>query len=196
MPMDLHQLEVAAINAALKNDWQKAIELNSQIVEFDTQNLEAFLRLGFAYLQKGNYKEAKKTYKKVLELQPNHPIAKEKLSQINVLLEKKSKPKEHTKLELDPTLFADVPGKTRSVSLVNLGQKHILANLNIGEKVQLKIRKRRVEVRTENGECIGALPDDLSKRLILFINASSKYVTYIKEASLKEIIVFIKEIFA
>ena len=87
-----------------------------------------------------------------------------------------------------------MPGKTRTVSLVNLGQKQVLAKLSIGEKVELKIRKRRVEARTEKGEYIGALPDDLSKRLILFMNAGSKYVAYIKDASLKEIILFIKEI--
>ena len=192
--MELHQLEVEAINAALQNDWQKAIELNQKIVELDPQNLEAYLRLGFALLQKGNYKQAKKAYKKVLEIQPNHPIAKEKLSQLNVLLEKNTKPKESSKLELDPNLFADVPGKTRSVNLVNLGQKHILANLSIGEEVELKIRRRRVEIRTKQGEYIGALPDDLSKRLILFMNAGSKYIAYIKDASLKEITVFIKEV--
>lgn len=190
----MHKLEVSAIDAALKNDWDKAIELNKKILEIDPNNIEALLRLGFSYIQKGEFKEAKKAYKKVLEIQPNHPIAKEKLSQVNVLIEKKEKAKKANNLKLDPNLFADVPGKTRSTPLVNLGQKHVLARLNIGEKIELKIRKRRVEARTLDGEYIGALPDDLSKRLILFMNAGSKYEAYIKEASLKNVIIFIREI--
>ncbi len=192
--MEIHQLEVGAINSALKNDWEKAVEFNLKIVELDPENIDALLRLGFAYMQLGKYKEAKKYYRKVLKIQPNHPIAKEKVSQLTVLIEKKTKIKKHSTLQLDPNLFADVPGKTRSIALVNLGQKQILAKLNIGQKIELKIRKRRVEARTEEGEYIGALPDDLSKRLILFMNAGSKYVAYVKEVSLKEVIIFIKEI--
>lgn len=192
--MDLHQLEVKAIDAALKNDWNKAIKINFEIVKASPKNLDALLRLGFAFMQKGEYAQAKITYKKALEIQPNHPIAKEKIQQLNVLLEKKAKVAKRSKLLLDPNLFADVPGKTRSVELVNLGQKHILAKLSIGEPVELKIRRRRVEIRTKEGEYIGALPDDLSKRLILLMNAGSKYEAFIKEASLKEIIVFLREI--
>lgn len=192
--MDLHTLEVNAIDSALKNDWNKAIEFNQKILQIDPNNIDALLRLGFSFLQRGDFKEAKKAYKRVLEIQPNHPIAKEKTKQINVLLEKKDTSKKTNFLKLDPNLFADVPGKTKTTTLVNLGQKQILAKLNIGEKIELKIRKRKVEARTLDGEYIGALPDDISKRLILFINAGSKYEAYIKEASLKKVTIFIKEV--
>ncbi len=190
--MNLNQLEAQAVEAALENNWEKAVELNEAILKQDPKNLDALLRLGFASFQTGDYKKSKAAYKKIIQIQPHNPIAKEKLKQINILMKEKNT--EVKNLELDPNLFTDVPGKTKTISLVNLGQKNVLAKLNVGEPVVLKIRKRKVEVRTQKGDYIGCLPDDLSKRLILFINAGSEYTAYIKEATLKEVVVFIKEI--
>ena len=190
--MNLNQLEAQAVEAALENNWKKAVELNEAILKQDPNNLDALLRLGFASFQTGDYKKSKSAYRKVIQIQPHNPIAKEKLKQINILIKEKNT--EIKNLELDPNLFTDVPGKTKIISLVNLGQKNVLAKLNVGEPVVLKIRKRKVEIRTQKGDYIGCLPDDLSKRLMLFINAGSEYSAYIKEATLKEVVIFIKEV--
>ena len=94
---------------------------------------------------------------------------------------------------MNPNLFLEIPGKTKSVGLVNLGQKNILAQLSVGQEVVQKIKKRKVEVRTKENEYIGSLPDDLSRRLLVFLKAKSKYGVFIKEASLSRITVFIRE---
>ena len=87
----------------------------------------------------------------------------------------------------------NISGKTRVITLINIGQADVLAKLKIGQKVTLKIKKRRVEVRTDDNEYVGALPDDLSKRLALFLEAGSEYATFIKEASKNIVDVFIRE---
>ncbi|GIW62898.1 MAG: hypothetical protein KatS3mg090_0724 [Patescibacteria group bacterium] len=191
--MTTQQLEQLAIQSALENNWSQAIKYNEQILESDPNNIDALLRLGFASFQINDFNKAKTVYKKILELKPHNTIAKEKIKQINILLKEK-KSINSNNLKLDPNLFTDVPGKTKTIKVVNLGQKNVLAKLNIGEKVNINIRKRRVEIRNDEDEYIGALPDDLSKRLILFLNAGSVYEVYIKEVNLKEVTVFIKEV--
>ncbi len=191
---NIELLEQQAVEAAIKARWQNAIEFNKKIIALDKSNLEAYLRLGFAYLQTGKLKEAKKYYKKALRLQPGNQIATQNLERIDILESKtKTKIKEGQKISLDPNLFIEVAGKTKSVSLVNLGQKDILAQLSIGQEVLLHPKKRKIEIRSKSKDYIGSLPDDLSKRLILFIKAGSEYSAFIKEVSLNKITVFIRE---
>ncbi|MFW5703482.1 MAG: tetratricopeptide repeat protein [Patescibacteria group bacterium] len=188
-------LEQQAIEAAISNDWDSAINLNQQILEQDEGNLGAYLRLGFAYLQSSKISEAGQAYRSALKLHPKHPIASENLERIKILEQKKVKtPTEKERKTLDPNLFLDVPGKTKTVQLVNLGQKIHLAELSIGQEVELKQKKRKIEVRSLSGNYLGALPDDISKRILFFLEAESTYRTFIKEASLSRILIFIKEI--
>jgi hypothetical protein len=95
--------------------------------------------------------------------------------------------------KFDPNLFLEVPGKTKASTLVNLGQKSVLAQLTIGEEVYLISKKRKSEIRTMHKEYIGSLPDDLSKRIFLFIRGESVYTSFIKEVSLNKVVVFIRE---
>jgi len=84
-------------------------------------------------------------------------------------------------------------GRTRIVTLSNIGQADVLAMLKIGEHVFLKSKKRRIEVRNKKGDYIGCLPDDISKRLAFFIEAKTEYDTIIKAATKNSVDVFIKE---
>ena len=186
-------LEKQAIDLAISNRWREAITVNKKILKLDKKNIPALLRLGLAYLQTNKFKQAKTCYQKVLKLQPGNLISLDNLEKIKVLEEKKiaNLPKKQTLF--DPNLFLEVPGKTILAQLINLGQKNILAQLTIGEKVNLKIRRRKIEIRTEKNQYVGSLPDDLSQRLIFFLKAKSIYSCFIKEVNLKKVIVFIRE---
>ncbi len=190
---NIEQLEKKAIEAAINNQWDKAIKINKKILKSDKNNLDALLRLGFAYFQNNDWENAEKIYKKVLKLQKVNSVAQEFLEKIKILKEKKIPRYQKTNLIIDPNLFLEVPGRTTAVELINLGQKNILAQLNIGQKMIFKIRRRKVEVRTEKNQYVGSIPDDLSHRLILFTKAKSEYSCYIKEITLKKVVVFIKE---
>lgn len=187
-------LEQQAIDAAIANDWDKAVELNKSIIDQDDHNIGAHLRLGFALLQSHHIPEAAKAYKAALKIQPKNHLALENLERIEILQKQSGNGNKNEKKNLDPTLFLDVPGKTKTVQLVNLGQKHHLAELYIGKEVELKVKKRRIEVRTSDGDYIGTLPDDISKRIMFFLEENSVYRTFIKEASLSRILIFIKEV--
>lgn len=193
MISDLEILETKAVDSAINLDWEEAIKLNLQIVKLDHKNISAYLRLGYAYLQIGKILESKKYYRKALKIQPKNPVVFENLERIKILEEQKVKKTRRDKITLKPNIFIEISGKTKAVPLVNHGQKDILAKLLIGQEVILKIKKRRVEVRTYDDEYVGNLPDDLSRRLIIFLKAKSKYNAYIKETGLTRVVIFIKE---
>lgn len=189
---DIERLETQSVDAAIRADWNSAIQINESILAIDHHNEQAILRLAYAYLQQGSYEKAKKAYHKALRKQPKLAVAKQYLERIEILEKGKSKPQTN-KPTFDPDLFIETLGKTKSAVLCNLGQKQILAGLYIGEPVLLKIKKRRVEIRTAHDEYIGALPDDLSKRLMLFMKAKSVYTAYIKDVTMTKVVVFIRE---
>lgn len=193
MISDLEILESKAIEAAISLGWEEAISLNKTIIKIDKENLSACLRNGFAYLQLNNTKQAKKYYRMALKIQPKNQVALDNLERIEILDLKKDKKNVLEKVVIRPNLYLDAPGKTKTVALVNIGQKNVLAKLMVGQEVILKIKKRRVEVRTQANEFVGNLPDDISRRLIFFIKAKSQYSTYIKESSLSRVAVFIIE---
>jgi hypothetical protein len=188
---EINALETQAIDAAIQARWSAAIELNTKILELDKKNIQALLRIAFSYLQTGEYEESKKHYHKALRLQSKNAVARQYLEKIEILEQGKKKPQ--SKVAVDPHLFIESFGKTKMAMLTNLGQKQVLASLSIGQQIALKIKKRRVEIRTQDDEYVGTLADDISKRLILFIKAKSTYTAYIKEVSLTKVIVFIRE---
>lgn len=195
MKTGVEKLHDAAVEAAITGEWAKAIKLNTKIISQENKNLDAHLRLAFAHLSTGTLTKAKKAYIKALKLQPANLIAANNLEKIRIMEKKGDKVKsgQQKNPTLDPNLFINIVGKTKVVSLINIGQASLLVKLKIGQPVNLKVKRRKVEVRSDGGDYIGALPDDISKRLILFMEAGSSYLTFIKEASKNSVDVFIKE---
>lgn len=192
--MNDHDLiEQQAVDAAINLDWETAITINKQIIKHDKTNLGAHLRMGFAYIQMGLLQEAKKMYLHVLKIQTENQIALDHLERIAILENKDSKKIGKRDIKFDPSLFLEVSGKTKSVSLINLGQKNMLAQLLVGEEVVIKPKKIKAEIRTKNNEYVGSLADDLSKRIFLFAKAGSEYSVFIKDISLNRVVVFIRE---
>jgi len=187
-------LEQQAIDAAISLHWEDAIALNMSILKIDPKNGPAHLRLGFVYLQTKDLEKAKKYYSKALRIQPKNSVATQNLERIGILEKTKSTGAGNSKSQVfDPELFIEMTGKTKIVGLSKLGQKNVLAELTIGQKVELKVKKRRVEIRTGNGQYVGTLPDDVSNRLMFFMKAKSEYSAYIKDASITRVMVFLKE---
>lgn len=188
---NLASLEKQAIDAAISSNWKDAILFNEKIIAHDKKNIDAYLRLGFACLQNNQLNKAKKYYHKALNIQPGNYLINENLERIKIL-ESKKMVRAKTP-NLDPYLFLEIPGKTKTIGLVNCGQKNILVRLATGQRVDITPKKRRVEIRTNEKEYLGCLPDDLSKRLMIFIKAGSIFSAYIKEGGLKNIVIFLKE---
>lgn len=192
----IKSLSNQAIDSAINNNWDQAIKIYKQIIAIDKQSVDSYLGLGFAFLQLNNIKKAKLYYKKALYYDNTNTIAINNLDKIKIF-EKKGKkklPPLNNSVTLDPNMFINVIGITKVIALTNIGQSDVIAHLKVGEEVFFKIKRRRVEVRNQKNEYIGALPDDISKRLIFFLHSKSKYIIYIKSVFKSQVEVFIKEL--
>jgi len=183
--------ERIAITAALQARWDDAIKANEEILSLSPNDTSALNRLGIAYLKTKQPGNAKKSFQKVLELDPFNTIAKTNL--------KKSSPKfskdyDNTTLLSNHTFsFIEEPGKSKVISLANLGEPHTIATLYTGLETELKIAARKVKV-VLNDNYIGSLPDDISIHLIRLIKAGYKYQTLVKSADTDSVQVYIKEV--
>lgn len=182
----LSTLQLQAVNAAKNSDWNKAIELNEQIIQLNHKNLGALNRLGLSYLQIKKPGKAKSCFKQVLEIDCSNNIAKKNLEKI--------KNKQNTTPNFSQEHFIEEPGKTKITELHRLTGKAILTNLSPGCVCELKIKNRYISVES-NGKYIGTLPEDLSFRLTKLIKRKNQYECYIHTASPKSCSVYVKEIY-
>lgn len=179
-----------AIKATLKGDWEKAIELNLQLLNANPEDIESLNRLAFAYGSIGNIKEAKKTYKKVLEFDDTNPIALKNLKRLGENISRKNQP---PTFSIDNSMFLEEVGKTKVITLVNAAPVKTLHNLQIGQPVVLVIKRLKIFVLNDEEKFLGMLPDNISRRLIKFIKGGNKYIAYVKSIDERSITIFVKE---
>lgn len=196
----MKNLKTLAIEAALKQDWETAIKANEDLLKINPQDVEALNRIAFAQMEKGDLTRARTYYQKTLRLDSFNPIA---LRNLNKLLS--VRPRAFKKLkaqslikETTPTdlanLFLEEIGKTKVTKLKNLAESHIISGFKPGDEVILIVKRRSIFVLDKNNTYLGALPDDLTHRLIQFMKYGNKYQAFIKSAEKNSLTIFIKEL--
>lgn len=189
-------LATQAVNFALTNNWQEAIKTNLLILKENPKDVEALNRLAHAYKETSQVKLSQKTYRKVLQFDHFNPIAQKNLK----LLENSPK---YTKKQgqnansssCPPETFLEEPGKTKIVNLVNPASASVLLTISCGNQVNFLVKRRTVVVTDLNGTYLGALPDDLSAKLIRAIKAGNRYEVFIKTVTKNSLSVFTRELF-
>lgn len=179
-----------AINLALSGNWPEALKINLEIVSENPEDTDALNRIARAYAELGKLNEARETTKKVLKIDPVNPIALK-------CCEKWKSAKNndtHTSGPASDENFLEEPGKTKLVTLLNLGESKIFVNLDPGNEVKLFSHTHKVSINTADGKYIGRLPDDLAARLRNLIKAGNKYQVLIKAIDAKDVKVFIREL--
>lgn len=184
-----------AIEAALQGDWEKAIQLNKNLLKENPEDIEALNRLAFALGEKGKVNEARKTYQKVLSINRFHPIALKNLKRLSLF-----KPRKGNTNGITPrtnhfsSLFLEEVGKTKVVSLVHLAEAKIISTLYPTSPVLLVPRRRGVAITTHDGTYVGALPDDVASRLYVLLKGGNQYEVYIKSVDRNGVSIFIREV--
>lgn len=182
-------LKTQAIQIALTGDWQKAIALNEQILKEEPTDIDTLNRLAFAYTIIGNTKEAKDAYQRVLAIDPTNPIALKNLKKLGAGTNG-TKPALH----ISTNMFLEESGKTKIVTLVNTAPTQLIKTLQLGQLLNLCIKRSKIFVQDEQKQFVGMLPEDIGKRLIRFLEGGNEYESYVKSAHDHEVVVFIKEV--
>lgn len=179
-----------AVSLALSGDWQEAVKVNLEILKDSPKDVDALNRLARAYSEIGNIVKAKATAGKALKIDPQNSIAQRCLDKWKAYKKNGSQ----TKSSISIDAFLEESGKTKIISLLNLGELKSFANLDPGEEVKIDSHAHRISIVSSDGKYIGRLPDDLSARLRKLIKSGNKYQVLIKSVEPKEVIVFIREL--
>ena len=74
-----------AIALALNGEWERAVEVNRAILDRGPNQLDAISRLGKALMEAAQYREARETLEKVIQIAPHNNIAKKNLARLDQL---------------------------------------------------------------------------------------------------------------
>jgi hypothetical protein len=185
-------LKTQAIQTALTGNWANAITLNNSILEETPEDIDTLNRLAFAHSSLGNVKEAKNIYQQVLQLDTQNPIALRNLKRLagnNSTISTKTINSANIS-----ELFIEEPGKTKVIELLNVADKKVISPLRSGEEMTLSVKRMKVFVLDEQKQFVGMLPDDIGRRLILFMNGGNQYEAYIKSVDNNKVIIFAREV--
>lgn len=181
----------SAIDAALKNDWQKALDLNLKLLKNTPSDIDCLNRLGKACLELGNTRKAIGIFKEILKLNKYDPIATK-----NLLRATESPASKGAKIKTPATNFVsflEEPGKTKMVSLVNVASTKTLLTVRCADFVNLTIKRHSIFVESQDGNYLGSLPDDLGHRILVLVKGGNTYEAFVKSVTKGALIVFIRE---
>jgi len=183
-----------AVNLAVQGRWEEAKKLNKEIIAGFPGDVEAYNRLGKALTELGEFAQAKKAYRKALELAPGNPIAKKNIARLETL---PASGKTHGGKTggIGPELFVAESTKSGIVNLHNLTQDSILARVTQGDQVKLVVEGKRLIINKKNGEYLGEVEPRHSSRLVKLIKGGNKYAAAILSVKPGEVQVMIKEIY-
>jgi hypothetical protein len=183
----------AAIEAALNQDWTRAISINQSILSQNPTNTDAMNRLGFAYMKIGKCQDARKVFTEVLRVDSYNKIAAKNLVKLDDIKDHTAKSEQDVPT-MSPMSFLEDPGKTKITQCVNVAPQKVISTLHCGQEVFLKPRNHGIEIRDGRQTYLGALPDDISFRLLKMITANNCYRVFIKSIDKNSLTVLVREV--
>ncbi len=127
-----------AIALAMQSRWQEAVTVNRGILEIFPTDIDAYNRLGRAFMELGAFAKAKEAYSQALALDPNNSIAQKNLQRLSLLPDSHVSAKVKRR-EVAPALFIGEMGKAGVVKLQDLAPPEVLARMAAGNQVYLKV---------------------------------------------------------
>ncbi|MBI2034478.1 MAG: hypothetical protein HYT11_01970 [Candidatus Levybacteria bacterium] len=171
-------------------DWKTAILLNQLLLKENPNDIDTLNRLAYAFASTGNTKKAKDIYNKVLNLDVQNPVALRCLKKLNVI--GKHHMNGHIMQQMN-NIFIEEPGKTKVIELVNIADPKVISQLRCGEILIISLKRMKIFVLDLQKRYIGMLPDDISKRLIRFLNGGNTYAAYVKTTDNSKVMIFLRE---
>ncbi len=130
-----------AIDLAMQGQWREAVAANKVIIESFPRDVDAYNRLGRAYMELGEYSQAREAYNRATELDPFNAIAKKNLQRLSYLGEAvvSSEGSEGESRKVEPQQFIEEIGKAGVVNLYHLAPREIMARMVAGDVDLIKV---------------------------------------------------------
>lgn len=188
------QLSKQAIALAMQSQWREAIAANKEIIDNFPNDVEAYNRLGRAYMELGMYPEAKEAYSRAIELDPYNTIAQKNLHRLSHL-EEALVSLEGESHKAEPQHFIEEVGKAGVVNLQRLAPHEVLARMAAGDSVYLKIDGANLTVENSRGEYLGQVEPKHGQRLIKLMEGGNKYSAAIISPAEDKMTIIIREVY-
>ena len=117
-----------AIALAMQGRWREAVVANQEIIASFPNDVDAYNRLGRAYIELGEYSQAKEAYERAVELDSYNIIAQKNLQRLSYLGEAVAG-SEADSDRVEPQHFIEETGKAGVVDLYRLAPREILAKM-------------------------------------------------------------------
>jgi hypothetical protein len=183
-----------AIALAMQSRWQEAVAVNQSIVESFPTDIDAYNRLGRAFVELGDFARAREAYGRALELDSNNVIAERNLHRLSLLPDSHTPAKEERR-EVAPNLFIGEMGKAGVVSLQSLAPQEVLARMTAGNQVNLEVRGQQLIVENEQGEYLGRVEPQYGLRLAKLMEGGNQYTAAIVSLDNDRAKVLIREVY-
>ena len=164
-----------AIDLAMQGKWREAVEANKRLIEnYAAGDVDAYNRLGRAYLEIGDYELARQSYAKSLDLDQYNVIARKNLNRLHRLNGAAVAVAESPN-RFEPISFLEETGKAGVATLYHPGAEPVVASLVAGDRVQLKVEGKKLVVQNNRGDYIGLVEPKHAYRLIRLMSGGNKY---------------------
>ncbi len=183
-----------AIALAIQGRWREAVAANKSLIESFANDVDAYNRLGRAYMELGEYSLAREAYEKALELDPYNIIAKKNLQRLSHLGEGAVDVGGGFQ-KVEPQQFIEEVGKAGVVELHRLAPPQVLAKLVAGSRVNLRIDGSRLIVENSRGEYLGQVEPKHGQRLIKLMEGGNRYTAAIISSTPEAVTVIIREVY-
>ncbi|MFC1966009.1 tetratricopeptide repeat protein [Chloroflexota bacterium] len=183
-----------AIALALQGQWREVVAANKSILESFPKDVDAYNRLGRAYLELGEYALAREAYESTLKFDPYNTIARKNLNRLSYLGETEvSTGGDFHKVE--PQQFIEEVGKAGTVKLYRLAPPEILARTATGAWVNLRIAGTSLMVENSRGEYLGQVEPRHGQRIIKLMEGGNRYTAAIIGSTEEVVTVIVREVY-
>lgn len=186
-----------AIDLAMEGKWREAVLANKNLIVNFGNDVDAFNRLGRAYLELGEYREAREAYRKALEIDSYNMIAKKNVTRLAHIAEAAvalgELPREDAFHRVEPHAFIEETGKAGVVALYCLASPQVLAGMVAGDEVELRAEGQNLIVRNGRGEYVGLVEPKHAHRLVRLIHGGNRYRASLVSISEDSVTIIIRE---
>jgi tetratricopeptide (TPR) repeat protein len=187
-----HMVE-QAIQLAMQSRWDEAVKINQTLLESFPNDVDSLNRLGRALTEMGQYADARQSYQRAVELDPNNTIAQKNLARLSTLNVEAETDAAREKVDLQ--LFIAETGKSGVTNLSRLADRTTIARMAVGDQVYLHADGRSLQVKNARGEVLGYVDPKIAQRLIDLMTGGNQYAAAIMSLDDPGVRVIIRETF-
>ena len=183
-----------AIALAMQGRWREAVAANISLIEGFPDDVDAYNRLGRAYMELGEYSQAREAYSRAIEVDPYNAIAKKNLDRLSHL-EGAAVGSGGDTPKVEPEHFIEEVGKAGVVNLGRLSPPDILAKMMAGDRVNLRVEGAGLTVESAHGEYLGQVEPKHGQRLVKLMEGGNEYTAAIVNSTAEMVTVIIREVY-